>query len=60
MGKVFRIRENNTAMARLITRDSVARDSGGHHIELLYNVYTSSASRGHTRAMDFPLCTRAC
>ena len=58
--KVFQVQENCTAMACLITIDSMVRDSGGHQIKHLYNVYASSVSRRHSIAMDFLPCTRAC
>ena len=46
------------ATACLITRDSVARDSGVAHIEHKHNDYTSSICHGHSKAMDFPPCSR--
>ena len=60
MGRVFQVQVHCTATACSITRDSVARDSGVPRIEHILNIYASSISHGHSKAMDFPPCTRAC
>ena len=58
LDRVFQVQVHCAVTACLITRDSVARDSGVPHIEHIHNGYTSSISHGHSKAMDFPPCTR--
>ena len=47
-----------TCVGKHASPDSVARDSGVPHIEHIHNDYTSSISHWHSKAMDFPPCTR--